>query len=128
VPLQLPIGAEDKFEGVVDLIQMKSIYWDDATEGMKFEYREIPADMQAQCEEYREKLVEAAAEANDDLMHKYLETGELTVEEIKAGLRARALRNEICLMLCGTAFKNKGVQAMLDAVIEYMPSPNEVPR
>jgi len=126
VPLQLPIGAEDKFEGIVDLIQMKSIYWDDATEGMKFEYREVPAEMQAQCEEYREKLVEAAAEANDDLMHKYLETGELTVEEIKAGLRERALRNDICLMLCGTAFKNKGVQAMLDAVIEYMPSPADV--
>jgi elongation factor G len=127
VPLQLPIGAEDKFEGVVDLIQMKSIYWDDSTEGMKFEYREVPAEMLEQCEEYREKLVEAAAEANDDLMHKYLESGELTVEEIKAGLRARAIRTEICLVLCGTAFKNKGVQAMLDAVIEYMPSPADVP-
>ncbi len=127
VPLQLPIGAEDKFEGVVDLIQMKSIYWDDSTEGMKFEYREVPADMLEQCKAYREKLVEAAAEANDDLMHKYLESGELTVEEIKAGLRARAIRTEICLVLCGTAFKNKGVQAMLDAVIEYMPSPADVP-
>jgi len=127
VPLQLPIGAEDKFEGVVDLIQMKSIYWDDSTEGMKFEYREVPAEMIEQCKEYREKLVEAAAEANDDLMHKYLEHGELTVEEIKAGLRARAIRTEICLVLCGTAFKNKGVQAMLDAVIEYMPSPADVP-
>ena len=127
VPLQLPIGAEDKFEGVVDLIQMKSIYWDDSTEGMKFEYREVPAEMLEQCKEYREKLVEAAAEANDDLMHKYLESGELTVEEIKAGLRARAIRTEICLVLCGTAFKNKGVQAMLDAVIEYMPSPADVP-
>ena len=127
VPLQLPIGAEDKFEGVVDLIQMKSIYWDDSTEGMKFEYREVPAEMLEQCKEYREKLVEAAAEANDDLMHKYLESGELTVEEIKAGLRARAIRTEICLVQCGTAFKNKGVQAMLDAVIEYMPSPADVP-
>jgi elongation factor G len=127
VPLQLPIGAEDKFEGVVDLIQMKSIYWDDSTEGMKFEYREVPAEMLEQCKEHREKLVEAAAEANDDLMHKYLETGELTVEEIKAGLRARAIRTEICLVQCGTAFKNKGVQAMLDAVIEYMPSPADVP-
>jgi elongation factor G len=127
VPLQLPIGAEDKFEGVVDLIQMKSIYWDDSTEGMKFEYRDIPADMRAQCEEWREKLVEAAAEANDDLMHKYLETGELTIEEIKAGLRERSIRTEICVMLCGSAFKNKGVQAMLDAVIEYMPSPADVP-
>ena len=96
VPLQLPIGAEDSFEGVVDLIQMKSIYWDDSTEGMKFEYRDIPADMQAACEEWREKLVEAAAEANDDLMHKYLETGELTIEEIKAGLRERSRRVEIC--------------------------------
>ena len=127
IPLQLPIGAEDKFEGVVDLIQMKSIYWDDSTEGMKFEYRAVPDDMLEQCKEYREKLVEAAAEANDDLMHKYLETGELTVEEIKAGLRARAIRTEICLVQCGTAFKNKGVQAMLDAVIEYMPSPADVP-
>jgi elongation factor G len=127
IPLQLPIGAEDKFEGVVDLIQMKSIYWDDSTEGMKFEYRDVPADMLEQCKEYREKLVEAAAEANDDLMHKYLESGELTVEEIKAGLRARAIRTEICLVQCGTAFKNKGVQAMLDAVIEYMPSPADVP-
>jgi len=127
VPLQLPIGAEDKFEGVVDLIQMKSIYWDDSTEGMKFEYRAIPEGMKPLCEEWREKLVEAAAEANDDLMHKYLETGELTVEEIKAGLRERSIRTEICIVLCGSAFKNKGVQAMLDAVIEYMPSPVEVP-
>jgi elongation factor G len=127
VPLQLPIGAEDKFEGVVDLIQMKSIYWDDSTEGMKFQYRDIPDEMRAQCEEWREKLVEAAAEANDDLMHKYLETGELSIEEIKAGLRERSIRTEICVMLCGSAFKNKGVQAMLDAVIEYMPSPADVP-
>jgi elongation factor G len=112
---------------VVDLIQMKSIYWDDSTEGMKFEYRDIPAEMRAQCEEWREKLVEAAGEANDDLMHKYLETGELTVEEIKAGLRERSIRTEICIVLCGSAFKNKGVQAMLDAVIEYMPSPADVP-
>jgi elongation factor G len=125
VPIQLPIGAEDKFEGVVDLIKMKAIYWDDATEGMKFEYRDIPAGMQAQCEEWREKMVEAAP--NDELMHKYLDTGELSIEEIKAGLRERSIRTEICLMLCGTAFKNKGVQAMLDAVIEYMPSPVDVP-
>jgi elongation factor G len=127
VPLQLPIGAEDKFEGVVDLIQMKSVYWDDSTEGMKFEYREIPADMLAQCREWREKMVEAAAEANDELMHKYLESGELSIDEIKAGLRERSIRTEICIMLCGSAFKNKGVQAMLDAVIEYMPSPIDVP-
>jgi elongation factor G len=127
VPIQLPIGAEDKFEGVVDLIQMKSIYWDDSTEGMKFEYRPIPPAMQSLCEEWREKLVEAAAEANDDLMHKYLETGELSIAEIKAGLRERSIRTEICVMLCGSAFKNKGVQAMLDAVIEFMPSPVDVP-
>ncbi len=126
VPLQLPIGAEDKFEGVVDLIAMQSIYWDDSTEGMKFEYRAIPDDMLAECKAWREKLIEAAAEANDELMHKYLEHSELSVEEIKGGLRARALKNEICLTLCGSAFKNKGVQAMLDAVIEYMPSPAEV--
>ncbi len=126
VPLQLPIGAEDKFEGVVDLIPMQSIYWDDSTEGMKFEYRAIPDHMLAECKAWREKLIEAAAEANDELMHKYLEHSELSVEEIKGGLRARALKNEICLTLCGSAFKNKGVQAMLDAVIEYMPSPAEV--
>jgi elongation factor G len=94
---------------------------------MKFEYRDVPADMVELCNEWREKLVEAAAEANDDLMHRYLETGELSIEEIKAGLRERSIRVEICIMLCGSAFKNKGVQAMLDAVIEYMPSPNEVP-
>ena len=127
VPIQLPIGAEDNFEGVVDLIKMKSIYWDEETQGMKFEYRDIPADMVELCQEWREKMVEAAAEANDELMHKYLETGELSVEEIKAGLRERSIRTEICLMLCGSAFKNKGVQAMLDAVIEYMPSPIDVP-
>ena len=127
VPIQLPIGAEDNFEGVVDLIKMKSIYWDEETQGMKFEYRDIPADMLELCQEWREKMVEAAAEANDELMHKYLETGELSVEEIKAGLRERSIRTEICLMLCGSAFKNKGVQAMLDAVIEYMPSPVDVP-
>ncbi len=127
VVLQLPIGAEDNFEGVVDLIQMKSIYWDDSTEGMKFEYREIPPDMAAQCAEYREMLIEAAAEGNEELLHKYLEHTDLSVEEIKAGLRARAVRNEIVLTLCGSAFKNKGVQAMLDAVIEYMPAPTEMP-
>ena len=127
VPVQLPIGAEDGFEGVVDLIKMKAIYWDDSTEGMRFEYRDIPAGLRAECEEWREKLVEAAAEANDDLMHKYLESGELGIEEIKAGLRERSIRTEICVVLCGSAFKNKGVQAMLDAVIEYMPSPVEVP-
>jgi len=127
VVLQLPIGAEDKFEGVVDLIRMKSIYWDDSTEGMKFEYRDIPAQMAGLCAEYREKLVEAAAEANDDLMHKYLEGHTLSEPEIREGLRLRAIRNDIVLTLCGSAFKNKGVQAMLDAVIEFMPAPTEMP-
>jgi elongation factor G len=127
VPIQLPIGAEEKFVGVVDLIRMKEIWWDDSTQGMRFEYREVPADMQADCEEWRQKVVEAAAEANEKLMNKYLEGGELTVEEIKAGLRERALKNEIVLTVCGSAFKNKGVQAMLDAIVEFMPSPLEMP-
>jgi elongation factor G len=127
VPIQLPIGAEEKFVGVVDLIRMKEIWWDDSTQGMRFEYREVPADMQADCEEWRQKLVEAAAEANEKLMNKYLEGQELTVEEIKQGLRERALKNEIVLTVCGSAFKNKGVQAMLDAIVEFMPSPVEMP-
>jgi elongation factor G len=127
VPIQLPIGAEDKFVGVVDLIAMQELWWDDATQGMRFEHREIPADMIEECREWRGKLVEAAAEANETLMNKYLEGEELTVEEIKRGLRERALKNEIVLVTCGSAFKNKGVQAVLDAVIEYMPSPVEVP-
>jgi len=127
VAIQLPIGAEDNFAGVVDLVRMKAIHWDDATEGMRFEYREIPADMVDLCKEHREKMVEAAAEANEDLLHKYLEEGALSEDEIRAGLRARAIRNEVCLTLCGSAFKNKGVQAMLDAIIDYMPSPIEMP-
>jgi elongation factor G len=127
VPVQLPIGAEENFEGVVDLIRMKSIYWDDSTEGMRFEYREIPADMAAQCAEYREKMIEAAAEGDEELLHKYLEHTVLSEEEIRRGLRARAIRNEIVITLCGSAFKNKGVQAMLDAVVEFMPSPVEMP-
>ena len=127
VPIQLPIGAEERFAGVVDLIQMKEICWDDATQGTRFEYREIPADMRAECEKWRAKMVEAAVEANEELLNKYLEGAELSNEEIKAGLRQRALRNEICLVTCGSAFKNKGVQAVLDAVVEYMPSPSEVP-
>jgi elongation factor G len=127
VPIQLPIGAEDKFEGVVDLIRMKAIYWDMETQGMRFEYREIPADLREQAEEYRGKMIEAAAEANDTLMHKYLEGEALTDEEIRAGLRERSIRNEIVLCMCGSAFKNKGVQALLDAVIEFMPSPMEMP-
>jgi elongation factor G len=127
VAVQLPIGAEEKFEGVVDLITMQAIYWDDSTEGMRFERREVPAGMLEQCAEYREKMIEAAAEGSEELLHKYLEHTELTPAEIKAGLRARAIRNEIVITLCGSAFKNKGVQAMLDAVIEYMPSPTEMP-
>ncbi|MBV9695482.1 MAG: elongation factor G [Gammaproteobacteria bacterium] len=127
VPIQLPIGAEDNFEGVVDLIRMKAIYWDMATQGMKFEYKDIPAELKAQAEEYRGKMVEAAAEANDELMHKYLEHEQLSDEEIRQGLRARSLRNEIVLAMCGSAFKNKGVQALLDAVIEFMPSPTDMP-
>ncbi len=127
VVLQLPIGAEEKFEGIIDLVRMKAIWWDDSTQGTSFEYRDIPADMQAQSDEYHGKLVEAAAEANEELLNKYLEGGQLSIEEIRAGLRQRTLRNEICLVTCGSAFKNKGVQAVLDAVIEYMPSPTEVP-
>ena len=127
VAIQLPIGAEDSFAGVVDLVQMKEIFWDDATQGTRFEYREIPAEMMDECQLWRGKMVEAAAEANETLLNKYLESGDLTVEEIKQGLRERALRNEVCLVTCGSAFKNKGVQAVLDAVIEYMPSPADVP-
>lgn len=127
IPLQLPVGAEESFEGVVDLISMKAIYWDDSSMGMSFEERDIPPALQADCEAWREKLVEAAAEANEELMDKYLEHGVLSVEEIKQGLRSRTISNEIVLVMCGSAFKNKGVQAMLDAVIEYLPSPTEVP-
>lgn len=127
VPMQLPIGAEDEFKGVVDLIRMKAIYWNEADSGMTYEAKDIPADMLADCETWRAKMIEAAAEANDTLMEKYLETGELSVEEIKEGIRARTLKNEIVPVLCGSAFKNKGVQAMLDAVIEYLPSPLDVP-
>ena len=126
VPIQLAIGAEENFEGVVDLLRMKAIYWNADDMGMTFEEKEIPADLQAKAAEYREALKEAAGEANEELMEKYLEGGELSTEEIKAGLRQRVLANEIVLTLCGTAFKNKGVQALLDAVIEYMPSPLEV--
>ncbi|MBB5191439.1 elongation factor G [Silvimonas terrae] len=127
VPVVIPIGAEDKFEGVVDLVKMQAIYWDEASQGMKFEYRDIPADLQAVAEEWREKLVESAAEANEDLMNKYLEEGTLSEEEIVQAIRARTLACEIQPMLCGTAFKNKGVQRMLDAVIEFLPSPVDIP-
>lgn len=127
VPIQLPIGAEDKFEGVVNLVKMKAIYWDDSTQGNTFEEREISPEMKEECQKYHEMLVEAAAEGSEELMHKYLETTDLSEEEIKQGIRLRTLRNEIIPMLCGSAFKNKGVQAMLDAVIDYLPSPIEVP-
>ncbi|MCU0970843.1 MAG: GTP-binding protein, partial [Gammaproteobacteria bacterium] len=127
VPLQLPIGAEENFKGVVDLVKMKAIFWDEESKGMRFEEEDIPADMADLCQEWREKLVEAAAEANESLMEKYLEGEELSDVEIRAALRERTLRSEITPMLCGSAFKNKGVQAMLDAVIEYLPSPVDVP-
>ena len=127
IALQVPIGAEEKFEGVVDLIKMKAIYWDDSSQGMKFDYRDIPPDLVDTCKEWREKMVEAAAEANEELMNKYLENGDLSEEEIKKGLRLRTISFEIVPMLCGSAFKNKGVQAMLDAVIEYLPAPTDVP-
>ncbi|MCF7981245.1 MAG: elongation factor G [Pseudomonadales bacterium] len=126
VPLQMTIGAEEEFKGVVDLVKMKAIIWNEADQGMTFEYQDIPADMQAVCEEMREFLVESAAEATDELMDKYLEGSELTEEEIKKGIRLRTLANEIVPVLGGSAFKNKGVQAVLDAVIEYLPSPTEV--
>jgi elongation factor G len=127
VPIQLPVGAEDGFIGVVDLVKMKAIHWDEETQGMKFEYRDIPSDMLKDCEEWRGKMIEAAAEGDETLLNKYLETGTLTDEEIKKGLRERAIKNDICLVTCGSAFKNKGVQAVLDAIVEYMPSPAEVP-
>jgi elongation factor G len=127
VPIQIPIGAEDKFAGVVDLVTMDAIYWDDATQGMKFERKPVPAELAAQAKEWREKMVEAAAEADEVLMNKYLESGELSLEEVKRGLRLRTINNEIVPMLCGSAFKNKGVQAMLDAVIDYLPSPVDIP-
>jgi elongation factor G len=127
VPIQLPIGAEDKFVGVIDLVAMQAIYWDEASQGMKFEKLPIPAELAAEASEWREKMVEAAAEANEELMNKYLESGELSTEEVKKGLRIRTINNEIVPMLCGSAFKNKGVQAMLDAVIDYLPSPVDIP-
>ncbi len=127
VPLQLAIGAEEDFKGIIDLIKMKAIIWDEESKGMTYEEQEIPANLQDLAGEWREKLIEAAAEANDDLMEKYLEGEELSIDEIKDALRIRTLKNEITPMLCGSAFKNKGVQAMLDAVIEYMPSPVDVP-
>jgi elongation factor G len=127
VPIQIPVGAEDHFQGVVDLVKMKAIVWDDESQGVKFEYEEIPANLLATAREWREKMVEAAAEASDALLDKYLAGEPLTEDEIKSGLRQRTVANEIVPMLCGSAFKNKGVQAMLDAVIDYLPSPIDVP-
>lgn len=126
IPLQVPIGAEEKFEGVVDLIRMKAIYWDEASQGMKFDLRDIPADLVAVCKEWREKLVETAAEASEEMMNKYLEEGDLSEADIKKCLRIRTIAGEIIPMLCGSAFKNKGVQAMLDGVIEYLPAPTDI--
>jgi elongation factor G len=127
VPLQVPIGASETFEGVVDLVKMKAIYWDEASQGMKFDYRDIPDNLKADCDKWRENMVEAAAEANEELMNKYLENGDLSEEDILAGLRLRTIAFEIVPMMCGSAFKNKGVQAMLDKVIELMPAPTDIP-
>ncbi|MDB5935427.1 MAG: fusA, partial [Massilia sp.] len=127
VPIQVPLGTEDDFHGVVDLVKMRAIRWDDDTQGVKFAYEDIPASLQAQAQEWRERMVEAAAEATPELTEKYLEGIALTEEEIKRGLRLRTIRNEIVPMLAGSAFKNRGVQAMLDAVIDYLPSPLDIP-
>jgi len=127
VPIQVPIGAEDKFEGVIDLVKMKAIYWDDSSQGMRYDMRDIPANLLDLAKEWCEKMVESAAEANEEVMNKYLESGELSADEIKRSLRARAIAGEIVPMVCGSAFKNKGVQAMLDAVIDYMPAPTDIP-
>src|SRR5690606_20197792 len=127
VLLQIPIGSEEHFRGVVDLIKMKEIIWDEETQGVRFEEVDVPDELKAEAEKYREQLVEAAAEGSEELLEKYLEGEPLTEEEIKRGLRARCLRNEIVPVLCGSAFKNKGVQAVLDAVIDYLPSPKDVP-
>ncbi|MCH8303202.1 MAG: elongation factor G, partial [Proteobacteria bacterium] len=127
VPIQLPIGAEEKFEGVIDLIRMRAIYWNEEDLGVTFELRDIPADLLAEAETWREKMIEAAAEADEELLEKYLEDGELSEDDIRRGLRSRTVSGEIVVTLCGSAFKNKGVQAMLDAVIDFMPSPVDVP-
>ncbi|CAH1205566.1 elongation factor G [Candidatus Nitrotoga sp. BS] len=127
VPIQLPIGAEEKFEGVIDLVRMKAIYWDEPSQGMKFELRDIPVELLAAAQEWRAKMVESAAEASEEMMNKYLEEGDLSEAEIKQCLRIRTIASEIVPMLCGSAFKNKGVQAMLDAVIDYLPAPTDIP-
>jgi elongation factor G len=127
VPIQVPVGAEEQFVGVIDLVKMKAVVWDEASQGIKFDYADIPAELQDVASEWREKMVEAAAEANEELMNKYLEAGDLNEAELKQGLRMRTIAGEIVPMLCGSAFKNKGVQAMLDAVIDYLPSPVDIP-
>jgi elongation factor G len=127
VPIQLPIGAEEGFKGVVDLVQMKAIYWDEDSKGMKFTLADVPEESMEACQDWRERLVEAAAESSEALQEKYIEGGELTQAEIRAGLRSRTLKGEVVPVLCGSAFKNKGVQAMLDAIVEYMPAPVDVP-
>lgn len=127
VPMQLPIGAEEKFEGVIDLVQMKAVYWDEESKGMKFELRDIPADMLELAQKYRENMIEAAAEANEDYMNKYLEGETLTIDEIKSGIRSQTIANLMVPVFCGSAFKNKGVQAVLDGVLDYMPAPTDVP-
>ncbi|HET8849796.1 MAG TPA: elongation factor G, partial [Marinobacter sp.] len=126
VPIQLPIGAEENFAGIVDLIRNKAIYWNEEDSGMTYEQKDVPAEMAEEVAKYREQMIEAAAEANEEFMEKYLEGNELTVDEIKQGLRQRTLANEIVVATCGSAFKNKGVQAVLDAVIEFLPAPDEV--
>ena len=127
VPIQVPIGAEEKFEGVVDLVKMKAIYWDEASQGMKFDLRDIPAELLETCKKWREAMLEAAAESSEEMMNKYLEEGDLSEEDVIKGLRARTIASEIVPMMCGSAFKNKGVQAMLDKVVELMPAPTDVP-
>lgn len=127
IVVQLPIGAEETFSGVIDLIKMKAILWDEESKGMTFTYQEIPANMISQCEEWRHKLVEAAAETSEELMNKYLEGEELSEADIKTALRQRTVNNEIVPVFCGSAFKNKGVQAVLDGVIDYLPSPLDIP-
>ncbi len=126
VPLQLAIGAEDEFKGVIDLVKMKSIVWSEEDQGTSFQYEDIPEEMQSLCKEWREHMLEAAAEANEEVMEKYLEEGDLAEEELMKAIRERTLANEIVPVLCGSAFKNKGVQAVLDAVVDYMPAPTEV--
>ncbi|MBK7663217.1 MAG: elongation factor G [Sterolibacteriaceae bacterium] len=127
VPIQVPIGAEEGFKGVVDLVKMKAILWDDSSQGTKFEYTDIPAELASEAKDWHEKMLEAAAEASEELMNKYLEEGNLSEDEIKRALRQRTIASEIVPMLCGSAFKNKGVQAMLDAVLDYMPAPTDIP-